>query len=425
MYKFVMDNTMSGYLQTLNFIAVSHTTLSLVTLGLHEAVPRLIKQLFDSEIFMQIGDQNFQIPRDIFSSPGDSPNFFSLGFAVFFNSPEEVFPGLDREGLLRPPMIEAPRVQGRSASTFSDILHLLRGYPLNIRNSEHRAELLRDCRYYHLRGLEQKLIYHNISYNLQRQRSEIVIRLEDLRQSGVSFVGDVTPADRSPLAGWVNYSRPFVDETNYELIVEIAEESTKIDFKMMRADFFGQVKARVTSLFQVVANKMNLPTNMPLGLMMSSGGISAQPVSPGNTPLSEDRVKVLIERDAHIILDGEEVKTEHAIDVFEDHEGEEPTESGAQSSGQSSSWRSPDIGTMGMPSRSPSARPPPRKRKRRGSLDDFGEWIILKGQWRLRVQPRPDQNHTGQKMEIVMCAVKLDAVSGQRGRNTRRGFLTG
>ena len=387
-------------------------------------MPRLIKQLFDSEIFIQIGDQDFHIPRDIFSAPGDSPNFFSLGFAVFFNSPEEVFPGLDRDGLLRPPSIEAPRVQGRSASTFSDILHLLRGYPLNIRNAEHRAELLRDCRYYHLRGLEQKLIHHNISYNLQRQKSEIMIRLEDLRQSGVSFIGDVTPADRSPLAGWVNYSRPFADETSYELIVEIGDESTKIDLRSMRADFYGQVKARITSLFQVVANKMNLPTNVPLGLMMSTGGISAQPVSPGNTPLSEDRVKVLIERDAHIVLDGEEVQKETAVDVFEDpEENEANNESGGQSSAQSSSWRSPEQNNLALHSRSPSVKPPPRKRKRRGSLDDFGEWIVVRGQWRLRVQPRPDQGHGGQRMEIVMHAVKLDAVSGQRGRNMQRGFL--
>lgn len=382
-------------------------------------MPRFIKQLFDSEIFIQIGNENFQIPRDIFSSAGDSPNFFSLGFAVFFNSPDEVFPGLEREGLLRPPSIEAPRVQGRSASTFSDILHLLRGYPLHIRNPEHRAELLRDCRYYHLRGLEQKLIFHDISYNLQRQKSEIVIRLEDLRQSGISFVGDVTPADRSPLAGWVNYSRPFVDETNYELIVEVGDESTKVDFKSMRADFYGQVKARITSLFQVVANKMNLPTNIPLGLMMSSGGISAQPVSPGNTPLSEDRVKILVEKDTHITLDGEEAQGEYSIDVFE-----EPEETNETGSAQSSTWRSPEQATLAIPSRSPSVKPPPRKRKRRGSLDDFGEWIVRRGQWRLRVQPRPDQGHSGQRMEIVMCAVKLEAVSGQRGRNTQRSFLT-
>lgn len=394
----------------------------------------MIKQLFDSEIYIQIGERNFRIPRNIFSSPGDSPNFFSLGFSAFFNSPDEVFPGLDREGLLRPPSIEAPQVQGRSASTFADILHLLRGYPLHIRGKEHRSELLRDCRYYNLRGLEQKLIYHDISFNAQRQKHEMVIRLEDLRQSGISFVGDVSPSDRSPLAGWVHYSRPFVDETSYEAIIEIGGESTKIDFRCMRADFYGQIKARITSLFQVVANKMNLPTNVPLGLMMSSGGVAAQPVSPGNTPLSEDRVKVLIERDAHIILDGEEMLK----DSFEENRDiEEDAVEVVGSSGASvhsgSNWRSPKLGGESSaagsgqvigPSRSPSAKPPPRKRKRRGSLDDFGEWIVRRGQWRLRVQPRPDPpGQMGQRMEIVLHAVKLDAMSGQRGRNAARSFL--
>ncbi|KAH0548383.1 hypothetical protein GP486_007962, partial [Trichoglossum hirsutum] len=247
-------------------------------ISLHLQVPRLISQLFESEIFIQIGNRHFQIPRDIFSSPGDSPNFFSLGFAVFFSSPSEVFPGLNREGLLRPPSILPPSVPNRSADVFAELLHMLRGYPLRIRDEEHRAALLRDCRYFHLRGLEQKLIPHHISFNFKRSRSEIVIRLEDIRQSGVSFLGDSSPADRSPSSGWVNYARPFVDETSYELILEVTGESTKIDFRSMRAEFIGQARARISSLFQVIANKMNLPVNQPLGLMMmSSGGAANHP----------------------------------------------------------------------------------------------------------------------------------------------------
>ena len=391
-------------------------------------VPRLISQLFDSEIFIEIGGQNFQIPRDLFSSPGDSPNFFSLGFAAFFSSPNEVFPGLEREGLLRPPSILPPSVPNRSAHTFAELLHLLRGYPLHIRNNEHRAELLRDCRYFHLRGLEQRLIQHHISFNVERNKSEVIIRLEDIRQSGVSFVGDASPSDRSPLGGWVNYARPFVDETTSELIVEVRDESTKIDFRSMRADFHGDSRARITSLFQVVANKMNLPTNVPLGLMMSSGGASAQPVSPGNTPLSEDRVKVRIERDAHIILDGEEYVRDS---IGFDHYDASATVEAMLEVGRTSSvplsvattsWPPTDQHPSPQISRPSSTIQPPRKRKRKGSLDEFGEWIIRKGQWRLRVQPRLDQNAEG--MEIVLHAVKLDAVSGQKGRNTLREFLT-
>lgn len=419
-----------------------------------KSVPRLISQLFESEIFVQIGGENFQIPRDIFSSPGDSPNFFSLGFAVFFSSPGDVFPGLDSSGLLRPPSVHPPCVPNRSAKVFSELLHLLRGYPLRIRDKDHRAELLRDCRYFNLRGLEQRLIVHDISYNAERGTSEIIIRLEDIRQSGISFVGDASPSDRSPLGGWVNYSRPFVDEVSYEIIVEIADESTRIDFRSMRADFYGDAKARISSLFQVVANKMNLPTNAPLGLMMSSGG-AAQSVSPGNTPLSEDRVKIRIERDAHLLLDGEEYiheGTGFEVQPDFDIEASSPgpsrtlvpsTPNSAGLNPPASNWstRSVLVQThpphqpkallqFPHPARPPSTNPSPRKRKRRGSLDEFGEWMIRKGQWRMRVQPRTNEGGLmgngmdGSSMEIVLHAVKLDAISGQKGRNTMRGFLT-
>lgn len=336
---------------------------------------------------------------------------------------------------------------------------------MRIRDKDHRAELLRDCRYFNLRGLEQKIIYHDISYNAERGTSEIIIRLEDIRQSGVKFVEDVSPSDRSPLGGWVNYSRPFVDETSYEIIVEIGDESTRIDFRSMRADFYGDVKARIASLFQVVANKMNLPTNAPLGLMMSSGGAAAHSVSPGNTPLSEDRVKIRIERDAHIVLDGEEYSfdlpcIDNSIDFeFPESSSPVPGRINNQPSTPSSAGPGPGPGsslTLGQPTsnwptptpqshtsnfhqplRPSSTKPPPRKRKRRGSLDEFGEWMIRKGQWRMRVQPRGDQGPgsgdgggggsgglEGSGMEIVLCAVKLDAVSGQKGRNALRGFLT-
>src|SRR4051812_2614948 len=188
-----------------------------------------MSQLFEAECFIQIGDRHFQIPRDIFSSPGDSPNFFTLGFAAFFASPSEVFPGLDRHGLLRPPAIIPPSVPNRSADVFDELLHMLRGYPLHIRNAEHRAALLRDCRYFHLRGLEQRLISHQITTNPFSQRSEIVIRLEDVRPSGIQFVYNT-----SGTGGNVTYARPFVDEKAADLVVEIGDESSLVDGGNMR-----------------------------------------------------------------------------------------------------------------------------------------------------------------------------------------------
>ena len=387
---------------------------------------RLISQLFDSEIFVSIGGQQFQIPRDTFSGPGNSSNFFSLGFAGFLGSRDDAFPGLESRGLMRPPAVQPQSVPNRSPKVFEDLIHLSRGYPLKIRDKEHRTQLLSDCKYYGFKGLMHKIFVHSISYNAERGKSEIVMQLEDLHKSGISFVNDASPSDQSPLGGWVNYMRPFVDEISYEVIVEIGNDETKIDFRSMRADFNGDTKARISSLFQTVADKMNLPHNLPLGLMMSSGGASAAPASPANTPLSEDRVKIRIGQDAHIILDGQEHSLdESALDQLHELEyNQEPSTPSSISLAPGQSWPNPTT-------RPSSTRPPPtKKRRRRGSLDEFGEWIVRKGQWRMRVQPRGEysprfgRGEESGSMEIVLCAVKLDAVSGQRGRNMARGFVS-
>lgn len=246
-------------------------------------VPRLQSQLVESEIFVEVGNQHFRIPRDIFSAPGDTPNYFTLGFTVFFSSPSDVFPGLNPRGLLRPPAIHPPRIPNRSPQIFSDILHLLRGYPLTIRNEDHRSQLLKDARYYNLRGLEQKLIPYAITHNVDRQRSEILIRLQDIKPSQVSAATDDQSSTDSPeeshTGGWVIYARPFVDETKHELILEIADP-TSLDLSAMRLTLFGSTRSRITNLFQTVANKLNLPTTAPLGLMMmASEGTPAQPSS--------------------------------------------------------------------------------------------------------------------------------------------------
>ena len=411
-------------------------------------MPRLQRQLFDSEIFVEIGNENFRIPRDLFSSPGDNPNYFTLGFTIFFSSPGDTFPGLNPRGLLRPPAIHPPSIPGRSPQVFREILHFLRGYSLPIRDNEHRAELLKDARYYNLRSLEQKLILHDISYNMDRGISEICIRIQDLKPSGVSYVGDDSSAQPS-LGGWVNYARPYVDETTYELVLEIDDESTRIDLRSMRADLHGTTKARVTSLFQIIANKMNLPTTIPLGLRMSGGGASSKIASPGDTPLSDDKVKIRIDSDAHITLDG----VEHAI---ESSSWLEPLDAGTGEVLESSSsslssapvdWPFPSEHTdptapntagarvLKRPLGSPSPLQLSKRRKRSESEDDSLIWMIRRGQWRLRVQTRADQQRrdpdgeeeyveNGPAMEIVMVAVKLDAISGQRGRNTLRKFLS-
>jgi hypothetical protein len=402
------------------------------------SLPRLTKQLFSTDIFVNIGGTPFQIQRDLFSAPGDSPNYFSLGFAHFFSTPSEAFPGLDRDALLRPPSIKPPSVPSRNGQIFGELIQLLQGYNVEIRNEAHRSRLLRDARYFHLKGLEQKIIPCEISYNLKRQESEILIRLEDIRQSGISVIPDRGLSDLdsgsagvspNPLsmskvaspatstasssavlkAGYVSYARPYTDDhaNSNVLVVEIASsESTMLYLPLLaqqeplveaelRATFHNSTLARVSSLFSVIASKMGLPATQPLGLMYlhSGGGVAAQPVSPANSGVSERRVRVRVDQDCALEVDGS--PAELAI-------GE----------GAYLGIRRPD--------------------KKDGWLwggksfnADEGEeleWTIKRAHWRIRVEPI-GSDADEKKMQVVLCAVKIEAFTNERIRNSSRGFL--
>lgn len=381
------------------------------------SLPKLISQLYEESLFVSIGHREFHIPRTLFADPGNSPNFFSLGFAFFFSHPATdgagggLFPGLEREGLIRPPSILPPSVPNRSAATFAELLHLLRGYPLHVRDAAHRAELLRDCRYFNFKGLEQRLIPHARSFNQQTGRDEIALRLEDILKSGISVAAQPTTA-----GGWgVTYARPFVDTAPADLVLEIGGENLRLHFPTphsssptLRVEFFRDARTRIAKLFEVLASKLNLPnaTTAPLGLLMAAGGTVSQP----NTPLSggEDWVKAVVGAEAAVVLDGRGWRGHRSEE--EDDEDESSVLAGLDA-------------------------PPPRKRKR-AEDDGFGGgsswveravatghgqyWVLRTGQWRLRIQSAADGRGG---VEGVLVAVKLDAMSGEHARNEARGFL--
>lgn len=387
---------------------------------------------------------------------------------------------------------------------------MLRGYPVNIRDEGHRQELLRDCRYFNFKGLEQRLIPHDKGFNQARGREEIVLRLRDILKSGISVVNEPVVGD--PLAGWVNYARPYVDDKPMELVLEIGEEGTRLHFggpggKEVRAEFFKDIKARVAKLFEVVATKLNLPSStQPLGLLMAKGGRSSEPPTPGNTPLSEDLVRVILDPEADITLDGQPWMPTQESE--EDEMGSDLTSYPSQSAmpaagaGAGSTFNTPGAtGTTGIPAlpsisgsllsasgstpssaggplaaaesptisnfggtpyhpftpnqaqaqQTPQSQPQqqqqqqtenPRKRRRLDSHPSpYGvaitpashlggeEWIIKTGQWRLRIQSVKNQNQNPNpakaSVECCLVAVKVDAVSAERRRNERRGFLGG
>ena len=353
-------------------------------------VPKLVSRLYEESIFISIGQREFQVPRDTFTEPGDSPNFFSLGFGVFFSSSDDLFPGLDRTDLIRPPSLLPPSVPNRDPNIFEELLRLLRGYPVHIRDEAHRQALLRDARYFHFKGVEQRLISHSLDYNLVRGRYEIVLRVENIQKSGISVSRG---GEGDAIAGWVYYARPYVDQKAAELVMEIGGEATRISFSdgAIRAEFFNETKARITKLFEVIAAKLDLPDPLSTGDLLTDGrnASGSQPLRPHNMTLSDDLVCVVFEPESAIMLDGKEWVCEPWMGSHASGAQEDDTENS-------------------------------HKRRRTEDGDHEGDWTVRRGQWRLRIR---SSGNPRRPVECVLVASKLEAVRSETARNQSRGFL--
>lgn len=223
-------------------------------------LPRLRSFLRETEYyFTNIGGQSFKIPRSLFKRKGDSPNYFFMTSAALYADVENVF--IEKK-LLRPPP-QAPPYVARSPEFFKDLMHLLGGASLDLDDSR-RQSLVKECRYYRLLNLEQRIIKHSILYNPYTHHEEICLNLRDVNKRGVevlmdkelppcAMAGELTPfeeerSEGSPLEGlkqsqsqqpplkkfkngcateaqrcWniCNYTRPYVDEYSRELCFQI------------------------------------------------------------------------------------------------------------------------------------------------------------------------------------------------------------
>jgi len=150
---------------------------------------------------------------------------------------------------------------------------------------------------------------------------------------------------------------------------------------------------------------MNLPTEAPLGLMMmlerkwnKAAAAAVTAASPGHSPLSKDRPRIAIERETDVTLNDQPYNTELLLESSDTH-----------SSPSSISGR-------------------PVKRKAMDDGNFFGPpdlWIVRKGLWRLRVQPRqqPTGNASSDRLEIVFVAVKLDVFTTQKAPQSKEEIL--
>ena len=301
-------------------------------------------------------------------------------FAPPGGGPEGIFPGLDREGLLRPPSIVPPSVQGRSADIFAELVEMLKGYDVHIRNEEHRSALQRDAKYFMSKGLEQRLIQHRIERSLATGMDEIGIRLEDVRQSGITVGFYVVKQEERgsgaramPHTGDIFYSRPFVDKRPYTLVLEIRDECVKINLSHMHAYFSGEAKKRITKLVELISDKARNATPS------RSVGILGEGV-------------VVDLKDASVVKDGK------------DWEGAVPADEIGDAD---------PLGSLA------------KKRKYAQYEAEFGSneiWNVRRGQWKLQV--RPDKRLNGNiSYTTVLVAVKLEVYTEEKERSRSISWL--
>lgn len=177
---------------------------------------RLKSRIISEGLIINIGGKIFNLPKEIMSSKGNYPNFFS----VIYNS-MLLDPYAKNKLFIRPPPI-TPYVCNRSSVIFEDILYALYGNTVEIKSEEHRKNLINECKYYQFFGLEQKFINCKILENPFSSNEEILINYEDIKKDGLLNDTLDSMIGQNNAFTVVKYSRPYVDTGVYrDLVLQI------------------------------------------------------------------------------------------------------------------------------------------------------------------------------------------------------------
>lgn len=234
--------------------------------------------------------------------------------------------------------------------------------------------LVRDARYYCFRGVEQRLVRCRISSLLgplvdginggggDGAREEIEIGLEDVRQSGISFLEDAgrDGVGKEGVSGEVHYARPFVDDVGRRLALEVGGKGVvrvvmDCDGIAGEASFWGETATKMRRLVGVVGMRTGLP-------LPDSAGRSEAPFN----------VRCTIDSQADVFVDGKR------WDLDNSRDGEDAMVLGQGGSG----------------------------------------WMVKKSQWRIKAAVCQ-----AGRLELSLEAAKIEAYSSERAMNNDRGFL--
>ncbi|CAG8441512.1 16396_t:CDS:2 [Acaulospora morrowiae] len=144
-------------------------------------LPKLKAQL-RAYCVVNVGGKVFRVEREILEKR-DAPNFFtSFGFVHSWEPPATA-------PLIAIPPAIPPPILDRDPELFADILRYLQGYDIEIKDEVHRQNLLKDSRFYLLKGLTEKLLASTLTVNGfakdDSAKNEILFRLKDIRLANI------------------------------------------------------------------------------------------------------------------------------------------------------------------------------------------------------------------------------------------------
>lgn len=183
--------------------------------SLYFNLSRLQSILNKENHFAVVGGKSFLIPKSLLSKYGNEPNFFSIQHNTILEGYSTL---IKNRTIKRPVPLQPISIPNRSPAIFDDLLEVLRGNTMVIKNDQHRDLLMKEARYYRFLETEQRMVKHRVVNNpFSVAKQDIIINIDDVRPEGV-FEKSRAEDGHMP----IQYLRPYLyKEPTRELIFEL------------------------------------------------------------------------------------------------------------------------------------------------------------------------------------------------------------
>ncbi|CAB4255695.1 similar to Saccharomyces cerevisiae YDR132C Putative protein of unknown function [Maudiozyma barnettii] len=260
-FKYIYQHLQGYYIDIKD--EVQYTML--IADSMYYNLPRLRKILRETEYYYtKIGDVSFKLPKSLFDREGDTYNYFYLTSDTLYVDIERVI--ISRK-LIRPPPHSYSFVP-RSPHLFKQLFELLCGAQFTLDDNS-RESLIKECRYYRLLNLEQRLIKCKLVEDPIYGNNEIWIKLNDISKNGLSVIEkpleeyyEYNPSNKRiklnpnvvETSGFVKvmYKKPYVDLESRILTVQIDDGESYINIVNHKFMLGGKSRQKFESLFNVL-----------------------------------------------------------------------------------------------------------------------------------------------------------------------------